>query len=409
MQKFKNIIIGGGASGLLAAILIKKWGQPVVVLERNPRVGKKILATGNGRCNFTNIGATAEDYYSENPEFIKTVLKRHSPQEVVTFFEELGIAHKVEEEGKVFPMSDQASAVLDVMRYELQEKDVLCNAYVREIEPLEDGYRLHLEDGRQLSGKNILIATGGKAMPSTGSDGNGYRLVEQLGHRITPLRPSLVQLRLVADGLKAVSGVKFKGVATLDCDGKTIQKESGDILFADYGISGPPILQLSAPAGTLLQANREPTIRLNLLPEFQGSSLISHLYTRFYGRADKPLAFALVGLINKRLIPKIIQVAGIQSGQILAATLSDRDIKALADVLQNWTFKVKGTKSWPSAQVTAGGVDTKEIDPNRMISKIHPGLYFSGEVIDVDGRCGGYNLHWAWVSAMVAAQSIVSE
>jgi len=408
MKNFKNIIIGGGAAGLLAAILIKKSGRPVVLLERNARVGKKILATGNGRCNYTNIGASPEDYYSENPNFVEAVLSRCSPQEVISFFEELGIAHKVEEDGKVFPMSDQASSILDVLRYELDEEDVLCNAFVKEIIPIKGGYCLNLEDGRKLFGERILIATGGKAMPSTGSDGNGYRLIEQLGHRVTPLRPSLVQLMLDAEGLQAVSGVKFKGVATLMCDGKKQQSESGDVLFANYGISGPPILQLSAPAGALIEKNKKPMVSLNLLPEFETAALLSHLYTRFHSRPDKTLAFALVGLVNKRLIPKVIQAAGIPSGQMLAGTLSNREMKALADVLQNWTFKVKGTKSWPSAQVTAGGVDTKEMDPATMASTKHPGLYFAGEVVDVDGRCGGYNLHWAWTSAMVAAESMVA-
>lgn len=407
MKNFKNIIIGGGAAGLLAAIFIKKSGQPVVVLERNARVGKKILATGNGRCNYTNVGATREDYYSDNPDFVEQVLQQFSPQEVISFFEDLGIAHKVEEEGKVFPMSDQASSVLDVLRYELDEENVLCNAFVKEIGRTEGGYRLELEDGRQLLGKTVLIATGGKAMPSTGSDGNGYRLAEQLGHRITPLRPSLVQLMLAADGLQAISGVKFKGVATLMCDGKTIQRESGDVLFANYGVSGPPILQLSAVAGALIEKNKQPSVSLNLLPEFEDSALLSHLYARFHGRPDKPLAFALIGLINKRLIPRVIRAAGIASGQILAGSLSNREMKALADIMQNWTFPIRGTKSWPSAQVTAGGVDTAEIDPT-MASTKHPGLYFAGEVVDVDGRCGGYNLHWAWVSAAVAAENMVS-
>lgn len=419
-MKKRVIVVGGGAAGMTAAVAAGRLGAEVTILEKNPRVGKKILATGNGRCNFTNIGIKGEQacacYHGANPEFARSALAQFSVAETLRFFEKLGIAHKVEDEGKVFPRSDQASSILDVFLYELNELgvNILCDARVIAIRKNgKDGeFRVELESGEVHRGDAVIIATGGKAAPITGSDGDGFLLAQKLGHTVTDLFPALVQLMLEGEFFPRIAGVKLVGTAEILYNNESLAKDRGDILFADYGVSGPPILQISRKAGELLNAGKEAYLQINIMDTLTKEELRQLLKKRFQDGGKKPVDFSLVGLINKRLIPVILMEAGLgrkpKDWQFPAAALSAEAQERILQILTGWRFKIRRTRSWPSAQVTAGGVDTREIDEKIMESKLVPGLFFAGEVIDIDGACGGFNLQWAWSSGYIAGRNAAS-
>jgi len=403
----KIIVIGGGASGMVAAISAARLGAFVTILERNPRIGKKILTTGNGRCNFTNVNNDISFYHGTNPKFAYGALSQFTVYDTIRFFDELGIEHKVEERGKVFPMSDQASSVLDVLMYELNRLgvNIVCDALVNSVLKVNDTFKVETENGEVYWADKVIIATGGRAMPSSGSDGRGYDLAIMTGHTIVDTYPSLVQLMLEGEFFKRIDGVKIQGTAEILHNNKSIAADSGDILFTNYGVSGPPILQLSRTAGELLNKGKEVYIKIIIMDKMSREELLAILNKRFQAAINKPLDFSFVGFINKRLIPVILAEAGITDIKRPVAELSYKQRDRIIDVLTDWRFKVRGTKGWQSAQATAGGVDTRQIDSYTMESKIMKGLYFAGEIIDIDGLCGGYNLQWAWSSGFVAGRS----
>lgn len=407
MKNMKVGIIGGGASGMMAAIAAKRAGADVTIFERNPRVGKKILATGNGRCNYTNIYADVENYHGENPKFIYSIFSKFGVPETMDFFEKLGITPAIEEYSKVFPMSFQASSVLDVLRFELEEigVEVICDAYVKDIEKRKEDFSVFLQDGKVYREDRVIITTGGKAMPSTGSDGNGYDLAKKFGHKIVDAFPGLVQLKLEGDFFNRIDGVKIVGTAALMNDDKFIKEYRGDVLFTNYGISGPPILQLSREALELINKGEKPYIKVSIIDSMKKDELNEYLRKRFSYMPKKTLEVGLIGLINKRLIPVVLKEAGIDDINKSIGNVTNEEIDKIATILTDWRFKVIGSKSWSSAQVTAGGVATCEINQYTLESKLVKGLYFAGEVIDIDGDCGGFNLQWAWSSGYVAGES----
>jgi len=412
-ERIHVIIVGGGAAGMVAAISARRMGADVTILERNPRVGKKLLATGNGRCNFTNIHAEAGAgcYSGNNPKFTFGALSAFSVHDTIRFFEKLGVLHKIEELGKVFPMSDQASSILDVLLYELNETGVkiFCDTYVKDIEKRRNQFFVHTEGGNTYKGDRVVFTPGGKAMPSSGSDGNGTDLALKLGHKVTELFPALVQLMLEGDWFKRIDGVKFKGTAEVIYNNKSIAKDNGDILFTNYGVSGPPILQISRKAGELLQRGKKAVLKVVIMDQTNKEELNNLIRKRIQAGGGKPVDFNFVGLINKRLIPVVLAQAGIKDLKRPASSLSAAEVDKIAEILTNWRFNIRGTRSWPSAQVTAGGIDTREINPNTMESKLIKGLYFAGEVMDIDGMCGGFNLQWAWSSGFVAGQHAATD
>lgn len=408
-MKIKNqvIVVGGGAAGMMAAISAKRLGADVTILEKNPRVGKKILTTGNGRCNFTNINTDITYYHGKNPKFAYSALASFSVDDTIRFFEKLGIAYKVEDFGKVFPMSDQASSILDVFLYELNELgiNVICDALVKDITKKNSKFIIQLENGKAYHADKVIITTGGKAMPSSGSDGSGYDLAVKLGHNIIDIFPALVQLMLEGSFFKSIEGVKFVGTAEIIHNNKSLVQDRGDILFGNYGVSGPPILQISRKAGELLNEGKDVYLKLCIMDMMSKDELRTLIKKRFQMNPKKSIDFSLVGLINKRLIPVVLKEAGINHIKRPVASLSAKDQESLVSILTDWRFKIRGTKSWPSAQVTAGGIDTKEINQDTMESKLVKGLFFAGEIIDIDGQCGGFNLQWAWSSGFVAGQN----
>ncbi len=401
----KVIVIGGGAAGMMAAIAAKYHGADVTLLERNNRVGRKILATGNGRCNYTNINLSINNYHGRNKKFPYSCLSQFNVEDTINFFERLGITPVVEDNGKVFPQSYQSSSILDVLRLELEYLgvEVLTEAYVIDIKKKKN-FIVTLKDGRKLHGDKIILAAGGKAAPNTGSDGNGYLLAQKLGHTIDDIFPGLVQLKLAGSFFKQVSGVKILGVAELYEGNKLLRKDKGDILFTNYGISGPPILQLSRTALALLKAGKKAELKISIIHHKTAEELYEYLQYRFSFMPMKTIEIGLIGFINKRLIIPILKEIEIDRNKLIAH-ISSAEIRRLCSILTDMRFNIIGSKSWDDAQVTAGGVRTDEINNSTMESKLVKGLYFAGEIVDVDGDCGGFNLQWAWSSGYVAGEN----
>lgn len=394
----KIVIIGGGASGLIASISAKKNGANVYLIERNLKLGKKILATGNGRCNFTNVDA--EDMHYNHPFFVKTVFEQMTPKKTLDFFSDLGIVPKIEDEGKTYPFSEQASSIVDVLIHEINrlEIPVLLEKKVVKIQK-NTSFVITFEDGQKMICDKVIIATGGMAMPKSGSDGIGYTLAQSLGHSITPIFPALVKLELSSPYLKQLDGVKICSTVELIDNGVSVQVETGDILWTKYGISGPTILQLSRKANNLLMNNHHVDVKVILVNGIDQRDVAK----RFNLLKDKTIEMSLIGLINKRIISPLLKEVHINPS-MLVKDIPKQSINDLIQKLFDWRFNVVGSKDFDDAQVTAGGISIKEVNPQSLESKIVKGLFFCGEVLDIDGLCGGYNLQWAWSSGFIAGR-----
>ncbi|MFA5367163.1 MAG: NAD(P)/FAD-dependent oxidoreductase [Dehalococcoidia bacterium] len=403
------LIIGGGASGMTAAIAAARSGASVTVLEKMDRVGKKILSTGNGRCNLSNIHEGAAYYHGRQPDFAMEVIRHFPPAKALAFFEELGLLCTVEDEGRVYPVCGQASAVLDVLRLEMSRLGVQvhCQMEIKKIVAGKTGLEVRTCDGQSFKGYRVIVCTGGKAAPHTGSDGSGFAILRDLGHTIIDPFPGLVQLNLSAPFLKQADGVRVNATACIVHRGHILREETGELLFTDYGISGIPIFQLSRTAGELLRKKSDVFLELSLFPGLSVDEIAVKLAKRFKRTPDYTLEAALIGCLHKKLIPGALATAGIRDIRTLCRQITAGETRRLASILARWTFPVTGTQGYARAQVTAGGVDTSEIDPITMQSRVVPGLYMAGEVVDIDGDCGGYNLQWAWSSGHVAGHAAV--
>ncbi|MGI6129639.1 MAG: NAD(P)/FAD-dependent oxidoreductase [bacterium] len=403
MAQKKIVVIGGGAAGLMAALTASRLGAEVTLLEKNPRVGKKLLATGNGRCNFTNMDLNLGHFHGKNPQFAQAALNRLTGPQTIEFFRQLGIEPKEEEAGKVFPASGQASSILDVLRYQLKRERVAVITDTSAKSVMKNGPNFNIRTtAGSFEAQAVIVATGGKAGPQFGCSGDGYTLAASFGHRLVKPFPGLVQLRLDAPFLKTIAGVKFVGQASVYQDAKLLNQAEGDILFANYGVSGPPILALSRSAGEIMAQNQKARLKVSLLPKQSAHKVEQYLKQRFSEQGAKTAEFSLVGFIHKRLIRVLLKEAGIDPN-IQAIYINSKQVATLARLLTSWTFTITGTNGWTAAQVTAGGLDVRDIDTQTLGSRLVPGLYFAGEIIDIDGDCGGYNLQWAWSSGFTAA------
>lgn len=395
MRPVRIGIIGGGASGLVAAIAAAREKAEVFVCERGSRVGKKILATGNGRCNLTNQNADISHYYGQNTKFMLGTVHRFWVTETLAFFSELGIVAKTEQQGKVYPHSDQASAVLDVLRLELENLGVkVYTGFEVQRIRRKNGFELISYQGEKLFCDKVILAAGGKAAPDLGSNGSGYELARSFGHQCTELIPSLVQLKTQTDIVKKLKGIKFNGTIT---SGEVT--EEGELLFTDYGLSGPPVFALSA------RLKKMQEVYLDLLPQYSAKQLLELLRQRKRLLSTRSLEDFLVGLFHRRTGQVLLKDCGIAPLSRKAGSLTERELDSLCMKIKAWQFKIEGRMSWNNAQVTAGGIRVKEVRPDTLESKLVPGLYFAGEILDIDGDCGGYNLQWAWASGYLAGKS----
>lgn len=399
------LIIGGGASGLAAALSAAKHAPDaqITLLEGLDRVGKKILATGNGRCNLTNRQMNPDHYHSSQPELLSGFLKQMPVEQTLDFFSGLGLCCATEEMGRVYPYARQASAVLDTLLLALEHTgiEIIRSAKVRQAERQGDGFQVLTQDGRQFCSKALILAAGGRAAPKQGTDGTGFALAKQLGHRYATPFPCLVALKCSNEVVKGLKGIRAQGKVTLLRNGAALGTDQGEIQFTDYGLSGIPVFQLSCLPGRDFAGVE---LSVDLLPKWTRQELVHYLSTQASRYPQEPLEWFLPGLIHPKLLWAVMKEAGLSPLSRPASSLSTGQKIKLADTLKDWRFHVTGPLSWDHAQVTGGGVLLEEIDPE-FASRRCPGLFLCGEVLDVVGDCGGYNLHWAWCSGLSAGKA----
>lgn len=418
------LIIGAGASGLMAAVTARDLGIDTAIIESNDRVGKKVLTTGNGRCNITNKStATGEDeaahlstkYHSNQAEFPLPVLQQFGVRQTVDFFSTIGLPLVAIENGRMYPMSLQAASVLGVFQIALEDRNVpiYFKTKVLDIVVSEGQPRFTLvcqtdtEEQVTYTSNYLFLCTGGLTAPKTGTDGSGYTLAQRLGHTLIDPVPGIVQLKLDSPYLKELSGVKFEGWGHIIVNDEVIRSEYGEVLFTNYGASGPPILQLSRKAAAQLAKGHKVILSLDMMPDRTDEEVADFLDTHWGMFGHRTVANSLIGILNKKLIPVLLQEAGIDEDEnLLCQDMSWKTRKALCRLMKHWEFIVTDTNGFPNAQTTAGGIDTTDLQEGTLESKLVPGLYFAGEVMDVDGDCGGYNLQWAWSSGYTAATAL---
>lgn len=401
-------VAGGGAAGMAAAIQAARLGAKVTIYERNDRVGKKILSTGNGKCNFSNEKMGAEFYFGSGTRLVDTLYKTTGTAETRKFFEGLGMRVK-EKNGYLYPASEQAATVLDILRYELENLKIRIhtNRQVTGLKRHKGLFAVETADGKKEKYDAVILACGGMAAPKTGSDGSGFTLAESLGHRIIPVAPALTALRCREDFCKRISGVRCDARLILKAEGRALRTERGELQWTDYGISGIPVFQLSRLAAYALQEGKHTTVEIDFLPDYangKDDGPYKVFWTdRWERQANQTAEQFVTGIVNKKIGLLLLKLAGIkEQAQVRDIPISGR--KRLAELYKSLTVTVKGTNSFEQAQVCAGGVDCAQVTDS-LESTLVPGLFFAGEILDVDGVCGGYNLQWAWSSGISAGRA----
>lgn len=402
------VIIGAGASGLCAAVYLKQQNPSLSVrlIEAMPRVGKKLALTGNGRCNITNKNIILSRYHGEHTKFCEYALKKYDRTFCEQFFEKIGVSF-VFEGDKAFPASLQASSVVDCLRFAADELKVITHleTKVTNIQITNGNYRVVAGDLSFLAKKVIVAAglfSGGEKM---GCDGSMLALLKKSGFKTVKTTPAIVQVKTETDVVKQLKGIKADGTVTLMCSGKEIRKESGEILFCDYGLSGPPILQVSRSA---FRDDGKYEISLDLMPYITKDELIAVLKVRSENLSYLNLDEFLTGFINKRLGQVIVKLSGGKLNENVQS-LSYKNIVKIAETIKDFRFKVVGNTGFTNSQVTAGGLDTDGFSADTMESLANKGFFAVGEILDIDGDCGGFNLQWAWSSAFCACDAILKD
>lgn len=394
MKTVDILVVGGGASGLAAAIEAKRTNsaKSVVVFEHLPRAGKKILATGNGRCNLGNLSADTHTY--TNAAFAKGALSKYSTKSLIDFFESMGLFIRADSEGRLYPLSNTAASVLDALRFECERLgiDIVCDCKVTEIKREKGIFKIN----SQYAARKVIIACGGKASPAQGSDGSGYPLLKALGHSITALSPALVQLVTDTAKTKALKGVRAAAKLTLSTGGET----RGEILFTDYGISGIAAMDLSR----FICPDKKAFVTIDLLPDFDVKTVRSAILSTVSRNPNLNCEYLLSGFVPKALGTAVIKSA-LGFLPKFAKEINEESAKKIALELKGFTLTLKGTKSFNDAQITKGGADVRQFDSRTMMSKKTDGLYACGEILDVDGACGGFNLAWAFASGRLAGEN----
>lgn len=391
-------IIGGGASGMAAALAAAEDpGNRVVLLERQARLGRKLQATGNGRCNLSNLHAGQEGYHGDTPGFSRFALTQFPPERTLEWFGALGLYAVAEESGRVYPYSDQANSVVDVLRFALEKPNIRLElgCEVEKIRKTAKGFRLEWADGA-LDCDRLIVACGGLAGTKLGGSMSGYQLLRSLGHRCTRLRPNLVQVKTAWGGVAALKGVRANCRAEILHEGALVRAGGGELQFTECGLSGPVMFELSRD---VCQERGSWVCRLDFLPDMPERTLLAAL-TRRTGTA-LPASELFTGILHNRLGRVLTQAAGIPLSAPISS-LSEAQLVEAARLAKGLEAPLTEPLGMDSAQVTAGGIVTAEFNEETMESKLCPGLFACGEVLDVDGDCGGYNLQWAWSSGRLA-------
>lgn len=399
------IIIGAGASGLMAAAAAASKGARVALLEHKDDIGKKILATGNGRCNFTNTDMSVNKFHGSKA-LIKNGLSQFNYSDTIRFFKELGIP-AYDNAGYIYPNSRQAASVVAAFRMELMRLhvDVKTGINITDIKPADDrtGYCIQTDKG-SFKSKGLIIACGLTASPKLGSDGSLFRQIEALGHHIQKPLPALCGFSCDGLNFKKITGVRCDATVASVIDGQMTEQNTGELQLADYGISGIPVFQISSLMSRALNKGQRVEVIIDFLPAFSDDELNGYIKDRIITTTDnRSLNEMLNGLLNNKLLLELIHKSGVSPDK-KGRLLTDDDCKSLTRSIKHTAVSVKKPRGLEFAQVCAGGIYTKEIDVRTLESKIHPGLYFCGELLDVDGICGGYNLQWAWTSGYIAGE-----
>lgn len=410
LRRRKIAVIGGGPAGMMAAIQAAMAGADTELYERNDRVGKKLLSTGNGKCNFSNKDMTKKAYYGSAVSLYDNLYTLFGPADTIDFFSQNGM-RIYDRQGYLYPASNQASTVLDIMRFTLERYHVMVHtdSMVQTISQGENGLfqiMVSASSGLEQAKRSydaLILACGGMAAPKTGSDGNGFILAGKFGHHKTETVPALVQLKCREDFLKSVAGVRTNAALTLYINGEPVKYEQGELQLTDYGISGIPVFQFSREAAYALLHKKTVTVGIDLLPEYEKDAYKRFFENRFNTLKDQTLERFLTGMANKKINQLIIRLSGCKP-QDTVSSLTAAKCREIADLYRNLTLTVYKTNGFEQAQVCAGGIPADELTAH-LESKYEPHLYFAGEIIDMDGICGGYNLQWAWTSGAVAGRA----
>ena len=405
-------IIGGGAAGLMAAAHLAAGGARTLLLEQSDRVGRKLLATGNGRCNLLNMRLGDERYFSHDPERALAVLRRWPPERLLEEFGRMGVVTCEEDDGRVYPLSGQAASVLDALRLSVSERGATteCAAAAVEAAPLRAGWRVRLADGREVNARRVVLACGGRAQPTPPADRqakalDALRLLGALGHRVHEPQPALTALRCDMSALRGLKGVRVRCALTLEeaRSRRALRREEGEALFTDYGVSGIAAMQLSRA----LISGARCVLALDLLPDMSGAQARALLARRASELGARPCESFFAGMLNRLLAQCVLRRAGVDA-RLACGELTGSELDALAQALKHLSVDVLGAQDFKSAQVMRGGAALCDFD-EALMSRRAPGLYACGELMDVDGECGGYNLMWAWASALTVAEGILAD
>lgn len=404
------IVVGGGAAGMMAAIFAARNGQNVTLLEKNEKLGKKIFITGKGRCNITNA-SEIEDLFSaviSNPKFLYSGFYSFTNDQVIHFFEELGVATKIERGNRVFPVSDHSSDVIAALTREMQHLKVKVQLHCEVKELLINNEReikgVRLANGKKMTADAVVIATGGISYPSTGSTGDGYRFARNCGHKVTELFPSLVPMEVKEWYAKELQGLSLKNIEIHITDGKKkLYDEFGEMLFTHYGVTGPVILSASSIVGKTLE-KKELVLHIDLKPALTEEQLDKRLLREFEANHNKQFKNAIDSLLPAKLRPVIIELSGIEEEKKVHEITKEERLNLLR-LIKDFHMTLTGLRGYNEAIITKGGISVKEIDPGTMESKLIKNLYFAGEVLDLDAVTGGYNLQIAWSTGYLAGIS----
>lgn len=394
------VVIGGGASGIMAALTAAENSENrVILLERQQRIGRKLLATGNGRCNLTNTGAAPKNYHGEQAGFAAPALAKFTPRDTLDFFHALGLLTEEEYGGRVYPLSNSANSVLDVLRFALEKAGVelRCACPARQIRRQGAGYAVVTDEG-SVDADFLIVSCGGAAGAKLGGVSDGYELLRPLGHKRTALRPSLVQILTAPDYPRALKGVRAQARVRLLAGEAVLGESRGELQFTETGVSGPAAFDLSRAAAA---GGEGLTLHADYLPD--GADAFALLRARRETFPEQPASELFTGMLHNRLGRMLVKYAGIEANRPLGS-VTDAELRCASRACTDFTLPVRGTEGFDSAQVTAGGIRTAGFNPETLESWFLPGLFVCGELLDVDGDCGGYNLQWAWASGRLAGR-----
>ena len=397
----KVLVIGGGASGMMAALTAAEDPHnQVTLLERQSRVGRKLLATGNGRCNLSNLHADVSHYHGQHPDFVQPAFGQFSVADTLAFFRSIGLLTVTEDSGKIYPFSDQSNSVVDVLRFALEQRGVhlCCSSEVQSIRKKARGYTVQTADDSYF-GDKVIVACGGAAGGKLGGTDLGYRLLQSLGHSVTALHPSLVQMKTDVSATRSLKGVRADAGILLKRNGKTVATNTGEVQFTDFGISGPAIFELSRQ----IADGGDMVLLLDFLRPYSQEEVLQYLRDKQQAVPSLPLEEFLTGCLHNRLGRVILKAAGFDLTRTVEA-LTEDELVAICHHIKFFPLTVTGVMGLEQAQVTAGGVPTSEFRADTLESRLAPNLYATGEVLDIDGDCGGYNLQWAWSSGRLAGR-----